>query len=130
MIDGMFSGPINSMERALDVRAIRHEMLAGNVANAETPGYRALDIDFEATMERVMREEQQVSSSTRPSDSLQDALKIVADDAQSFGDSQNTVDMEGQMANLEQNALMFRITSQLAALRFNGLKDIINEGNR
>ncbi|RAE75252.1 flagellar basal body rod protein FlgB, partial [Burkholderia multivorans] len=32
--------------QALDVRAYRQELLSSNIANADTPGYRARDVDF------------------------------------------------------------------------------------
>src|SRR3982751_6241309 len=38
---------------ALDVRARRGEMIANNLANADTPGYQARDIDFRQAMARA-----------------------------------------------------------------------------
>lgn len=37
--------------RALDVRVRRQQLLAGNIANADTPNYKARDIDFQAAMQ-------------------------------------------------------------------------------
>ena len=34
MVDGLFSGSLRSIEAALDVRALRHELLAANIAKA------------------------------------------------------------------------------------------------
>jgi len=39
--------------RALGLRAYRASLLAANLANADTPGYQARDIDFQAALERV-----------------------------------------------------------------------------
>ncbi|BEV71515.1 MULTISPECIES: flagellar basal body rod protein FlgB [unclassified Paludibacterium] len=41
-------------QRALNLRAYRTEVLAGNMANAETPYYKAVDFDFAATMKAQM----------------------------------------------------------------------------
>ncbi|MCC7107785.1 MAG: flagellar basal body rod protein FlgB, partial [Deltaproteobacteria bacterium] len=41
---------LSTVERALDVRGQRHPVLAGNLANADTPGFAPLDVDFEAAM--------------------------------------------------------------------------------
>lgn len=41
-------------EQALKLRAQRTELLASNLANADTPGYKAKDIDFEAAMRSAM----------------------------------------------------------------------------
>jgi flagellar basal-body rod protein FlgB len=39
---------------ALNVRAYRQQLLAANIANADTPGYKARDIDFRRTMQDKM----------------------------------------------------------------------------
>ena len=37
-------------QNALNVRAFRQQLLASNIANADTPGYKARDIDFAAAL--------------------------------------------------------------------------------
>lgn len=39
------------MAAALEVRSTRADLLAGNVANADTPGYRARDLDFNRALD-------------------------------------------------------------------------------
>ena len=39
--------PHGLQETALGLRAYRQQLLAGNIANADTPGYKAVDIDFQ-----------------------------------------------------------------------------------
>lgn len=41
-------------EHALKLRARRLELLAGNIANADTPGFKARDIDFRAALKQAM----------------------------------------------------------------------------
>ncbi len=43
-------------ESALTIRTERMEVIAGNLANANTPGYKARDIDFNKAMQSAMRE--------------------------------------------------------------------------
>jgi flagellar basal-body rod protein FlgB len=40
-------------QNALNVRAFRQQLLASNIANADTPGYKARDIDFAAALRDV-----------------------------------------------------------------------------
>ncbi len=44
---------LSTYEAALKVRAHRNEVLAANIANADTPGYKARDIDFRAALSRA-----------------------------------------------------------------------------
>ena len=50
--------PLDSIEfgaAALRMRAYRHEVLSGNIANADTPNYKAVDFDFAAALQRELR---------------------------------------------------------------------------
>ena len=40
---------------ALDVRAYRQELLSSNIANADTPGYRARDVDFASSLAGALK---------------------------------------------------------------------------
>ena len=40
-------------QQALKIHSRRSEVLAGNLANADTPGYKARDIDFKAALQQV-----------------------------------------------------------------------------
>lgn len=46
----IFDRTLTTVERALDVRLARQAVLAGNVANADTPGFVPRDVDFAAAM--------------------------------------------------------------------------------
>ena len=46
----LFDTTLTHLERALDVRLVRHNVLAGNLANVDTPGFQPKDVDFAAAM--------------------------------------------------------------------------------
>jgi hypothetical protein len=41
--------------KALDLRTQRHQVLASNIANADTPGYKARDFEFGAAMQNAIQ---------------------------------------------------------------------------
>jgi flagellar basal-body rod protein FlgB len=49
-LDSLFS----FQQTALNLRAQRQELLAANIANSDTPNYKARDIDFAATLKNAM----------------------------------------------------------------------------
>lgn len=49
MVDGL-DGMMQFQTAALRLRSYRQELLSANIANADTPGYKAVDIDFAATL--------------------------------------------------------------------------------
>lgn len=52
MIDQL-TGSLNYHEQALDLRHERQKVLSSNIANADTPGYKARDFDFASELERA-----------------------------------------------------------------------------
>jgi len=44
----MLSGLSDSLERYMDLLSARQKVVASNIANADTPGYKTKDIDFES----------------------------------------------------------------------------------
>ena len=58
IIDGLFGSNTTLLEKSMSLRTARHGLLASNIANAETPNYRAVDIDFKGTMENYLQKKQ------------------------------------------------------------------------
>ena len=52
----IFSGAFGISERALGVRSQRLETLSRNIANADTPNYKAEELDFKAMLKETSRE--------------------------------------------------------------------------
>lgn len=49
-------------QNALRIRSQRQELIAGNIANADTPNYKARDIDFKSAMAQALSSNDQASS--------------------------------------------------------------------
>ena len=45
------------LESAISARAIKQDLIAGNIANADTPGYKPRDLDFETALSKKVAEE-------------------------------------------------------------------------
>ena len=52
----LFKGALGISERALGVRSQRLEVLSRNIANADTPNYKAEELDFKAMLKETSRE--------------------------------------------------------------------------
>src|SRR5471030_1694592 len=53
MLDKL-NAALQFQQEALNLRAQRQEILSANIANADTPGYQARDIDFASQLQKVM----------------------------------------------------------------------------
>ncbi|HEY1099415.1 MAG TPA: flagellar basal body protein, partial [Myxococcota bacterium] len=58
----LFDGPLATLEHSLDIRARRHEVLSSNLANIDTPGWQAKDIDFDTAMQQAQQADRLAAS--------------------------------------------------------------------
>src|SRR5436190_15952928 len=115
---------------ALDVRARRGELIANNLANADTPGYQARDIDFRQAMARAAGEQTSgvTLTTTQPghigaantTDAATSAdLKYRTPLAPSLDG--NTVDAQIEQASFAENAVRYQATLTFLNSKFRGL---------
>jgi len=97
----------------LDASAQRARVIAGNVANQNTPGYRRQVLDFEDKLREAL-------SRGRSTDALAAIAPSVSEDlltpARADG---NNVNLELEMSAMRQNRLMYEMYSTLHASRMN-----------
>ncbi|MCX7813910.1 MAG: flagellar basal body rod protein FlgB [Tepidimonas ignava] len=116
--------------QALQLRAWRQQVIASNIANAETPGYIAREVDFRAALQQAQR-----GASVTPTLQAGSApnVPLAGDDARHLRTvhsaagvvdrtrvayqvrtqpslDQNTVDMDQQRANFVDNAVQYEST--------------------
>lgn len=107
---------------ALGLRAFRQQLLASNIANADTPNYKARDIDFHAALKARMSDPALAATAkaagTQPALLYRSVLQPAADG--------NTVDMDIERAQFAENAARYdanltflnaKIKAMLAAIQ-------------
>ena len=114
--------------QALNLRATRQQLLATNIANADTPGYKARDIDFGKSLQDALAGQSPLVQPTRTAaghiGSVQE--RVASSSAQYRTVLQpsidgNTVDMDVERAQFAENAIHYEanlmfINSQLKLL--------------
>jgi flagellar basal-body rod protein FlgB len=118
-VSGLFGGVVEALRQASAFALRRHEILAENIANADTPGFRAHDLNFASELDLARL----VQSRPDPSSEL-DVRIVEAPDGPARPDG-NDVDIDRQMARLTQNAIYHNVVVHLLNARFNALKSAI-----
>jgi len=116
-------------EQALRLRARRSEVLAANLANADTPGYKARDFDFAATLKGELGPPVRLAS-TRPNHFRTDTGPVPAARMQFRVPHQpsldgNTVEAEREQAAFSANALRYQASLSFLDGRIKGLMTAI-----
>ena len=109
------------MSKALDYRAARQDLIAGNIANEDTPFYRPRDIRFEETLQAEAKKifnEPQVNklelaqtnsahfSSAQEADSSQ--AQLYYRDGHMARNDGNSVDLDVETTEMTKNSMMFQ----------------------
>ena len=113
------------LEKMLDVSSIKHKVIANNIANVNTPGYKKMEVSFADQLEKALNE-----SSMNKFDTLQPKIVISKEDtSETARNDGNNVDMDKEVSSLVKNTLTYSIYTQLLAKKYEGIKSAI-EGSR
>ena len=101
-------------QTALNLRAVRQELIASNIANADTPNYKARDFDFSTALKDAVagRSGGSLPMTTTASGHLTGSLEsssarlLYRTPTQASADG-NTVDMDVERAQFSENAVQY-----------------------
>ena len=119
MLDRLFSsGSLAALETLLTYASERQRVIATNLANVDTLGYRAQDLpdaDFQEALDRAFGEER-VPAGFEPR---------AADDAGPLKPGGNNVDLEVEMAKMVHNTALHHTAAALLAHQFSLLREAV-----
>jgi flagellar basal-body rod protein FlgB len=115
---------IKVLEKILDVASFRQKLLASNIANADTPGYKAKDISFQKALDKAIK----VWSVERGASSAKQDYEIYETVTTMPNRDGNTVNLDIEMAKVAENTLIYNAATQLMTMKVRMLKDVIKGG--
>jgi flagellar basal-body rod protein FlgB len=114
----LFDQTFGFIGRSLDTRTLNNKVLAGNIANSETPGYQAKEVSFDKLLEKSMDGASPVGLKRTHPNHLPENLE---DDAR-VESTKEAVDIDREMAKLAENNVMFQAGVQTLVKKFEALK--------
>lgn len=122
MIDQVFASPNYELAKSLlDASALRHEALATNLANIETPGFKRLDLapDFARQLETYStRSDGHSPAALEPKISEDLTARAVRPDG-------NNVQLDHELLEMNRNSLEYDLLTQFASDSLKRLKSAI-----
>ncbi|MFG6158725.1 flagellar basal body rod protein FlgB [Halomonas sp. 1390] len=129
MIDRL-EASLNFHQQALGLRQERQKVLASNIANADTPGYKARDMDFASELNKAVqqgggdglalsRTSSRHLEGQEPMSGSRDLLYRVPDQPSLDG---NTVDMDRERTQFADNSVRYQSALTILNSRIQGLK--------
>lgn len=132
----LFDKSTDALGAAIQFRQLKQNIINTNVANAETPGFKAKKLDFEEALSRAVDIYGLGKMSVDDKDHFPvngNSISSVRADVYENPDipmsnDGNTVDIEKEMADLAENSLVYKAAIQLINKKLAGLAYAISEG--
>jgi len=135
MWDNIFK-PMDLLQKGLSAAWTRNAVIRNNIANVETPNFKASDVEFETLMARAIEGTGFVGTKTHPrhidiggtSDIFSVAPRIVERKNLSMRMDENNVDIEDENVKLAQNSLYYNTLLEKMNSEIRRLRMAITEG--
>lgn len=134
----IFDRTTDALASSLRFRSLRHNVTAANLANAETPGYKAKMVEFEGALQRAIDIEGANRAMTSSDDHFAMGSEAISRTRADVYDNpegnvtndQNTVDLEREMATLQENSILYKAALQLINKKLGAIRYAATEGGR
>ena len=129
LIDKLFDATMPGLQKAMDLTWKRNQAISSNVANAETPQYRAVEMNFASELENAFHGERRSNLATTDGRHLdtadRGAARLVSDFSGATKPDGNNVDIDLQMGKLAANAGKFETAAEILKRKFRMVKYVI-----
>lgn len=126
---------IQLLRESLSGLTHRQQLIANNLANVDTPGYRSFDVPFEQLLERQIKREGELPLRLTAAGHMSASVGAPGELAavrrrETFRVDGNGVDVDAEMERLSETAIQFSAVTQLLSARIAILKSAVTEGRR
>lgn len=123
------------LKKSLDLRAQKQQVIAGNIANVETPGYAARKMSFEENLRKAIDSPETKTRVSHPkhfpigSNNLAGVQGEISKVRSSNPlDDGNTVSLEDEMFDMAENQLLYEASTQILKKKLSALKYAVSDG--
>lgn len=125
------------LEKGLDASWKRNEVIAANIANADTPGYKSKNLAFESVFQRELKPDSfALRSGSAGTDNPRhidfetesSQLRVTEQNRSAMRMDGNNVDVDKEMTELAKNQILFDTLTYTMSKQLGRIKTAINEG--
>lgn len=127
----IFGGTISNLERGLDFSAMKHKTIAQNIANVDTPNYKAKSVDFHEVFAQVKKSSIAAYRTNEKHYNFQintSTPGVYSYANFSYNQNGNGVDMDKEQANLATNQIYYNALVERMSGKLNTLQTVIKGG--
>ena len=127
----LFDQGFEGIQRAMDLRFRRHVLLTSNIANSETPGYKARELDFAGQLEKAFGETKAPLAMTDDQHldlTISERDHVTLDQTGAMGADGNNVDLDIMMGKLSDNGRAYESAVSMMSQKLRMLRTFIRRG--
>ncbi len=130
----VFDRSLEALSKTLDLRSQNQVIISSNIANADTPGYQAQELNFEGALAKALTLDESPIARTHPGHRgsggpIQDVRGEIQNQINDVvREDGNTVDRDAEMATLAENQLLYTAAADLLKKKLALLRYSINDG--
>jgi len=128
---------MQALSAALDGLSLRQQAITHNIANVDTPGYKAVDVSFEGQLRQALEGQKNSNLSVTRTDVRHLAAPMESPTTQmvrrsntSLRNDGNNVDIDLEMSQLAETTLRYNAMSLLASKKLSLIKSVISGSRR
>ncbi len=116
------------LKKSLDISVLRQEVIASNIANADTPGYKAEHIPFKDVLNLADNDLKLKTTNPRHIQSSGGLKYLIRENKTNYltKNDKNNVKLDEEMTMLAKNTLLINALTAFERYKFNQYKDIIS----
>ena len=128
----LFGGTISSLEKGLNYASLKNKTIAQNIANVDTPNYKAKNVNFKQMLSDA--KESSTISAKRTDirhydfQIQQSTPGVYSYDNFNYRSNGNGVDMDAEQASLAENTIYYNALVERVSSKFNTLNTVIKGG--
>lgn len=149
--NALFGGVMPVLNKSMDLRSRKHSVSSSNIANVDTPGYRAFNLEVENALQRMtdrrgsleLNKEHDFHLSKlswnnprgtlartrkahlRSPETADEYTGLISADKTEFKSNSNNVDLDLEMGRLSSNHLLFNANALMMSRKFSELRNVI-----
>lgn len=130
----VFDRTFDALSKSLDLRSQQQTVISSNIANSDTPGYEAKELDFEGALGKALEYDRRLAAegASRPFGGESPVDQVRAEIHNQINnvvrEDGNTVDRDAEMTALYQNQLLYTASVDLVRKKLAMIKYAITDG--
>jgi len=129
----LFGGTIQKLQHSLDYAAAKNNTIANNIANVDTPDFKAKDVAFKDVLDneigKTLTAKKTDSRHLSFSEETEKGYRVFAKSGGTYNNNGNNVDIDKEMTELAENQIYYQGLTDRINGKFKSLQTVLRGGS-